>query len=355
MARQTITRLLLSWYQHNKRDLPWRRSKDPYMIWVSEVMLQQTTVATVIPYYERWVKAFPTIADVAKARETKLLKMWQGLGYYNRVRNFHKAAKIVRSEYAGQLPDDPQTLKKLPGFGAYTTAAVLSIAFDQKLTLIDANVRRVAMRLLAIEGKGSSAIDERIHAFLLKLLPAKKAGDFNQALMELGALICRSKNPLCSLCPLKNDCRAYAKGIQEIIPAVKKKILTEIDVVVGIFKKDNKIFMQKRPANGLLAGMWEFPGGKIEKGETAPQALIRELKEELGILVKVGHVLAATKHFYTEFKVSLSAYGCEIQEGAIDSAQGRWLKSSDLTRYPMPSGTSKIIDLAYKKLFDKIG
>ena len=225
---------LTRWYTKHKRDLPWRHTKDPYKIWVSEIMLQQTTVNTVIAYYERWIKIFPTIHDLAKAPLQTVLKQWQGLGYYNRAKNLHKAAFILINEHKGILPKDPQVIRSLPGFGPYTTGSVLSIAYDIPLTIIDANVRRVVMRLLALPGIADTKQDLKINEFLLKVLPNQRCGDFNQALMELGALVCRAKEPVCISCPVVKYCQAYKEGKQEIIPQTKKKIIKDIQAVIAI-------------------------------------------------------------------------------------------------------------------------
>ena len=334
---------LTHWYAKNKRDLPWRRTKDPYKIWVSEIMLQQTTVSTVIAYYERWIKRFPTLHDLAKAPLQTVLKQWQGLGYYNRVKNLHKAAIVLMNEHKGILPKDPQIIRSLPGFGPYTTGSVLSIAYDIPLTIIDANVRRVVMRLLALQGIADTKQDIKVNEFLLKVLPARGVGDFNQALMELGALVCRAQGPLCFSCPLNKYCQAYKKNKQEIIPQTKKRIIKNIKVVIGIIKKGGNYFIQKRPSKGLLADLWEFPGGEIEAGESKKKALGRELNEELGVKLKSSKYLFDVKHFYTQFRVNLSVFACSLENGPKIDSTHRWVSFKDFSKYPMPSGSAKII------------
>lgn len=341
---KTFSSLLLSWYQKNKRDLPWRKNKNPYRIWVSEMMLQQTTVATVIPYFERWFKLFPTVGDLAKANIQDVLKAWQGLGYYARARNLHKAANIIVDKYGAVLPSDPQVIRSLPGFGPYSTGSVLSIAYDLPLTIIDANVRRVVMRLLSLDGLADNKQDVKVEAYLRNVFPKKDAGDFNQALMELGALVCRSKEPLCLMCPVSAFCKAYAQGRQEIIPQPKIKVTKEIDAVIAIIKKGDKFFIQQRSSKGLLADMWEFPGGKIEAGETTQQALVREMKEELGVRVTVAKHLFDVVHFYTQFKVKLSVYRCEVDQYPKLNARRKWVGLGVIENYPMPSGSAKIVD-----------
>ncbi len=341
---KTFSSDLTQWYDKNKRDLPWRRTKDPYKIWISEIMLQQTTVNTVIAYYERWIKTFPTIHDLAQAPIQNVLKQWQGLGYYNRARNLHKAAYRIINEHLGLIPKDPELIRSLPGFGPYTTGSVLSIAYDIPLTIIDANVRRVVMRLLALPGLADIKQDQKIKEFLLKVLPSKDVGDFNQALMELGALVCRSREPICILCPVRVYCKAFKLSRQEIIPATKKKIIKNIHAVIAIIRDGNKYYIQQRPAKGLLADMWEFPGGKVEAGESKKEALVREINEELDVTVKASRHLFDVKHFYTEFRVNLSVFECAVdKEPKLDSTH-RWVSYKDFSKYPMPSGSTKIIE-----------
>ena len=335
---------LISWYQHNHRKLPWRKTKDPYKIWISEIMLQQTTVNAVIPYYERWIKEFPTVYDVAQAPLQKILKQWQGLGYYSRAKNIHKTAQIICKKPGGKIPQTREELIQLPGFGPYTTGAVLSIAFDKREPIIDANVRRVIMRHLAIPGHADPSQDQKILKFLENVMPQKGNNIFNQALMELGALVCRTRGPLCGVCPVKGSCDAYKKGIQEIIPRPKRKIIRNLNVAIGVLKNSGKYFIQKRSSRGLLADLWEFPGGKIEKGESPGEALRRELKEELGVEIKSSRHFVNLNHFYTHFRVSLSVFFCELKTFPESDATHRWVNLADFSRYPMPSGSAKLVD-----------
>jgi len=344
ISYKSFSRDLINWYDGSKRDLPWRRTRDPYKIWVSEIMLQQTTVNTVIGFYGRFIKAFPTMKALAKAPLQTVLKQWQGLGYYNRARNLHRSAVRLMQEHRGVLPRDPEVLRAFPGFGPYTTGSVLSIAYDIPLTIIDANIRRVGMRLLALPGEANTKQDPVIKEFLLKILPLKRAGDFNQALMELGARVCASKYPSCTACPVAGYCRANRLDLQKKIPISKKKIVTDIQAVLAIIKKNDRYFIQQRPEKGLLAGLWEFPGGKIESGESESKALARELKEELGLQLRSARFLFRLKHFYTQFRVELSVFACSIKgEPTIDAAH-LWVSYKDLSKYPMPSANGKIIE-----------
>ncbi len=336
---------LKSWYSAHHRDLPWRQTRDPYKIWVSEIMLQQTTVPAVIPYYMRWMEVFPNIFALSNAPLQKVLKVWQGLGYYQRAKNLHKAAKIIVRDHGGQVPQNYDDLRKLPGLGPYTTAAVLSIAFDKPFLTIDANIRRVLMRLLKKTQKPTLAIDRDLQHAFSPILPKKHSGIFNQALMELGSLVCRSKNPLCLLCPVPDFCGAYKAGVQEVIPIPAKRSYKKIDAVIGIIEKNGKFLVQKRPSSGLLADLWEFPGGKINKQETAEQALKREIKEEIGAEILHERFLTKVRHSYTQFQVSLHAYSCDLKKDPIlDRNRHRWVSLRGLRQYPFPSGSAKVIE-----------
>lgn len=307
-------------------------------------MLQQTTVNAVIPYYSKWIKIFPTIHHVARAPLQHILKTWQGLGYYARAKNIYKSAKIICDAYGGEIPNDYDKLRGLPGFGPYTTGAVLSIAFDRRYPIIDANIRRVMMRILGIEGHADSSQDAKISVFLQREMPKKNLKTFNQALMELGALVCRNREPVCLSCPVKALCHGYKKGIQEIIPLPKKRIIRNMDVAIGILKRQNKYFIQKRPAKGLLSDLWEFPGGKIKKGESSSEALRRELKEELDINVGELRHLMNERHFYTQFRVSLHVLLCTSTDDPYLNKNRKWATLRELNDYPMPSGSAKIVE-----------
>lgn len=335
---------LKAWYSAHHRKLPWRQTKDPYKVLVSEIMLQQTTVRSVIPYYNRWMTHFPDMASLSNAPLQKVLKAWQGLGYYRRAKNLHQAAKILVASYGGEIPASYDELISLPGLGPYTTAAVLSIAYDEPYLTVDANVRRVVMRLLALSRKANSSIDKQIHRLFSPYIPQTQMGLFNQALMELGSLVCRSKNPQCLRCPVMDFCGAYVSGKQEVIPIPEKRNYKKIQAVVGIIEENDKFLIQKRPSTGLLADLWEFPGGKIEKGETAEQALRREIKEELGTEIRGIKFLTKVQHSYTQFQVTLQAFGCSLTADPLSQEKKyRWVSLRGMKRFPFPSGSAKVI------------
>ncbi len=342
---------LKAWYRTNHRQLPWRQTNDPYKIWISEVMLQQTTVQTVIPYYMNWMKLFPDMRSLAEAPIQAVLKAWQGLGYYQRAKNVHAASKIILNHFEGQIPKKYDDLKSLPGFGPYTSAAVLSIAFDEPHFAIDANIRRILMRLLKRADKASQKIDRELLCSVSPFLPRENMGIFNQAMMELGALICRPRNPLCRTCPVSSFCSAFEAGEQEVIPLSRKRNYQKIEAAVGLVEKQGKFLIQRRPSKGLLADLWEFPGGKIQKGESPKQALRREIMEEIGEEVSQEKLLTIVRHAYTQFQVTLYAFTCSLKnKPKLDKRRQRWVSLKGMQRYPFPSGSAKIIQFLERRL-----
>ncbi len=332
--------LLLEWYARSGRKLPWRDQPRPYPVWVSEIMLQQTRVGTVVPYFERWMTHFPTIPDLAQADLQEVLSFWEGLGYYSRARAMHRSAQILVQDYNGNLPDDLDSLKRLPGIGPYTAAAILSIAFNRDTAAIDGNIRRVYSRLLDITApmktrQGEFLIRQAAHEHL----PAGRAGDFNQALMDLGAGVCLPSHPRCEVCPLSCICLARSRGVQEERPVIlPREPIPFYLVAAAVIVKDGEVLIARRPENGLLGGMWEFPGGKVEVGETFITALVRELREELGVEITVGEPLGVFRHAYTHFRVELHAFFCDLVSGQpepLQAADVRWVRLADLSGYPM--------------------
>jgi len=337
---QDISKKLLRWYRKNKRSLPWRGIDDPYLIWVSEVMLQQTQVGTVIPYFLAWRKKFPDLNTLAAASEEEVLKLWEGLGYYSRARNLKKAAKILMARHNGQLPDDPEELNALPGIGACIAAAIASIAFGKDVPALEANGIRVLARLNNFHedvtiGKNKKFLREKLSA----LIPTGKAGDLNQAVMDLGSAVCLKNAPKCNDCPLAWECLSFKAGSQDQLPVKKAKPKKpHYRVVAAIIEKNQKVLITKRPANGLLGGLWEFPGGKVEKGETDAFALSRELNEELGIRTETLDAFGKYQHAYTHFSVTVYAYYSAILEGklaAVEVDEYKWVAIQALEQYPM--------------------
>jgi A/G-specific adenine glycosylase len=339
---------LITWFEEEFRDLPWRQTRDPYKIWVSEIMLQQTQVKTVLPYYDRFVAAFPTVQDLAAADLSQVLKLWEGLGYYARARNLHKAAQKITVELLGKFPKTVEEVKKLPGIGAYTAAAILSIVFGADLPVIDGNVNRVLARLFTLEMDPKSPQGRRkIQEHAERLLTHSRAGDYNQAIMELGALICSPRRPKCLLCPVSTFCQAYAKGEQTKYPIKSaKKERPHIHIAVGLVWNGDRLLIDRRQETAMLGGLWEFPGGKVEEGETYEHTVVREIKEELGIDIEVfGHFMSLN-HGYTHFSITLHAYTCAYLAGtpqALHCADWRWVKKEELATFAFPRANSKII------------
>lgn len=357
MDTQTeFSRRILQWYSAHHRKLPWRKTHDPYKIWISEIMLQQTTVPAVIPYYKQWMTQFPDMQTLSASSFQKVLKAWQGLGYYQRAKNLHKASRIFMDEYKGKIPKEYKKLIKLPGFGPYTTAAVLSIAYNKPFPVIDANVRRVWMRIMGLTKESNPKVDKDILRFMKPYLSTEKMGIFNQAVMELGSLVCRSKNPLCLLCPVQEYCKAYVMGEQEIIPRPQKRSYHKVEAVIGVMENQGKYLIQKRPPTGLLSDLWEFPGGKRHNNETLKQALHREIKEELGVEIDRIQYLTQVKHAYTQFQVRLYAFLCLPKTNPSFSKDGyRWVTLKGMKKYPFPSGSAKIIQFLEKREKERRG
>jgi A/G-specific adenine glycosylase len=342
----TMQKKLLKWFAENQRPLPWRKNYEPYQVWISEIMLQQTQVTTMLPYFDRWMKELPTIEALASASEDKLLKLWEGLGYYSRARNLQKAAKILTSKNEGRLYEDFDLLLELPGIGRYTAGAIMSIAYNKDFPVVDGNVVRVLARLRDYRENVKDA-GEFFWNEAVKLLPKGQARDFNQALMEFGALHCTPKSPDCANCPLKGECKAFAAGTQDGLPnkgvARAKKA---ISVAVGIIRRDGKVFIQKRRDQGLMAGLWEFPGGQVENGETASSALEREIQEELGVTMTDVRPFMRLKHAYTSYQVDLHCFLADYSRGQVQlkaATEGKWVKPEELKNYAFPAANGKII------------
>jgi A/G-specific adenine glycosylase len=339
---------LLAWYRRNKRDLPWRKTRDPYRILVSEIMLQQTQVDTVIPYYHRFLKSFPSFQALARAPLGKVLKHWEGLGYYTRARNLHALAKTVVRDCKGRLPRELSQLRQLPGIGPYTAGAIASIAFKQDCAVLDGNVERVLARLGDLRHDlRSGPARQAMWQLAESLVPTGEAGDYNQAVMDLGATICTPATPRCPPCPVRGDCRAHQHGSVAQIPFKRKtKKLPHFHIGAGVVWKDERILISQRPLKGLLGGLWEFPGGKKERGESLSECVAREIGEELGVKVRVGKKLAAVKHAYSHFKITLHIFDCHYLLGepqALGCKAWKWVRRQDLKRFAFPAANQPVI------------
>jgi A/G-specific adenine glycosylase len=346
--RRTIRRALLKWYGRRRRDLPWRRSHDPYRIWLSEIMLQQTQVETVKPYFRRFLHRFPSMRALATAPADAVMKAWEGLGYYARARNLHRAAKIVSSDYGGRLPESPEDLMKLPGIGRSTAGAISSIAFNRAAPVLDGNVARVLCRVFRVRRNPRAGRTQKtLWSMAQELLPPGRAGDFNQALMDLGATVCVPRNPRCEVCLLMTLCLARARGEQDKLPVkAKRKPSPHYDVAVGVIRRGNRLLIDRRKPEGLLGGLWEFPGGKRKEAESLERCLTREIREELGIRVKVVGPLMSVPHAYTHFRITLHVYECRYASGrprAIGCAEWRWVRPDELDHYAFPRANRKVI------------
>jgi A/G-specific adenine glycosylase len=350
---QHFVRELLAWYVRHRRALPWRETRDPYHIWISEVMLQQTRVETVLAYYERFLQEFPTAEDLARAPLDRVLKLWEGLGYYARARNLHRAAQIVVERFDGQLPRDVHELQRLPGVGRYTAAAIASIAYGHPEPVLDGNVRRVLARLLALKDDPTQLrVERQLESWLRGLLPTDRPGEFNQALMELGAVICVPRTPRCLICPVSEVCEARRQGKQQHLPVrAKRAAKPHYDVAVGLIWQREKLLITKRPEDGLLGGLWELPSGACEPGESLIACLRRELQEELGIDVEVRpQEPIIVRHEYSHFRVTLHAFEGALKAGQrVRSPDGRpwqWVHPEELSQYAFPRATLKVFQAA---------
>jgi A/G-specific adenine glycosylase len=382
---RAIRRRLLAWYRKHARELPWRASTrnsaqrgavDPYRVWVSEIMLQQTRVEAVRPYFERFLRRFPIVRRLAAAPLEDVLKAWEGLGYYSRARNLHQAAKIIVRDHGGRLPGLAAELLRLPGIGRYTAGAIASIAFGLDEPVLDGNVARVLCRLLCIRGDPSRpATRERLWRAARELLPPGKAGDFNQAMMDLGATVCVPGRPRCEgtgvvglrsksaktqasqtgggRCPIADACAARRLGLQNELPLRRtRKAVPHQTVVVGVIWKGDRVLVARRRPEGLLGGLWEFPGGKVEPGETLEQALRREVREEVGIEVRVLGERMAVRHAYTHLRITMHVMECRHASGrarAIECAAVRWARRAELEGFAWPAANRGILEAMEKK------
>jgi A/G-specific adenine glycosylase len=347
-TRAAIGRALGQWYQSNRRVLPWRRTSDPYAIWVSEVMLQQTQVKTAISYYQRFMAQFPSVAVLAHADQQAVLKAWEGLGYYSRARNLHRAAQMVTHQMGGCLPTTWDDIRQLPGIGDYMAAAILSIAFGRPYAVVDGNVKRVVARLFCLETAVNIASGHKLFQNIAQqLLDVAAPGDHNQAMMELGALVCTPQKPLCPGCPVARYCRALKNKVVPHYPMRRKRApIKEVGLVAGVVIKKGRILLVQRPEQGLLGGLWEFPNGEFAAGEAPVAACARVVRSAIQIEVNVLDQIAGIRHAYTHFKIEMSVFRCRWQSGRVrldGPCAFRWVLPGALAQFPLHGAVQKIL------------
>ncbi len=349
-VKRAVAAQLLPWFTVNQRAMPWRNNRTPYRVWISELMLQQTRVDQVIPYFNRFMKRFPSLKSLAAASQEEVLKQWEGLGYYSRARNLHQTAKIITDQHRGRFPKTAEEIIQLPGIGSYTTAAIGSLAFNLDLAVLDGNVIRVLSRLFAYTKDTRSMVAKKeLQQFADDLLVKGEAGNFNEAMMELGATVCLPKNPQCNDCPMSGVCLGHESGRPTDYPvkAPKKKVPHIVVGAAVVTNRKGEVLVAQRRDKDMLGGLWEFPGGKQETGETIQQCIARELKEELGIHIEVGDFLITVKHAYSHFTMEMHTYFAQIKSGRprpIECQNFQWLKIADLRKLPYSKADLYVID-----------
>ncbi len=349
-VKRAVAAKLLPWFLKNRRSMPWRANRTPYRVWISELMLQQTRVDQVIPYFNRFMKRFPSMKSLAAASQEDVLKQWEGLGYYSRARNLHKAAQIISCNHKGRFPKTAEEILELPGVGTYTAAAIGSLAFNLDLAVLDGNVIRVLSRLFAYaKDTRSAAAKKELQQLADDLLVKGDAGNFNEAMMELGATVCLPKNPQCGDCPMSGVCLGHASGRPADYPvkAPKKKVPHIIVGAAVVTNRKGEVLIAQRRNEDMLGGLWEFPGGKQETGETIQQCIVRELKEELGVNIEVGDFLVTVRHAYSHFTMQMHTYFAKIKSGRprpIECQDYRWVEISSLREFPYSKADLYIID-----------
>jgi A/G-specific adenine glycosylase len=341
---------LLPWYRRARRRLPWRavdEAPDPYRVWVSELMLQQTRVETVIPYFVRFLERFPDVRRLAAAPEEEVLALWAGLGYYSRARSLHRAARALVEERSGLFPDDVESWMALPGVGRYTAGAIVSIAFGKPAPILDGNVARVLTRLYGLRGDPrAGTLNRELWRTAERILPRRSISDFNQALMELGALVCTPRSPRCLVCPLREDCAAHREGLQEILPELRARAKIE-PVMMGaaLVEEKGRILFYRRTRTKLLKDFWELPLAECARGETPREAVAREARETYGIALGMGEELAQVKHSIMHRRITLHAFGAVLEEEPKAGLESdyRWVKRDRIADLPMSSMVRKVL------------
>jgi len=344
---------LLAWFAQSARDLPWRRTLDPYHVWLSEIMLQQTQMDRAVSYYTRFLERFPDIESLARAQEDEVLKLWEGLGYYSRARNLMAAARAILLEHGGVFPASFEAVRALPGVGPYTAGAVMSVAFNDPRPAVDANVERVLSRVLNIDRPVSEpGVKRRILAAAWELVPTGEARAFNQGLMELGALVCSPRRPDCPRCPVSGQCLALARGTVQSRPVPTARPETiRVDMACGVLVTAGRLFIQKRRPDDVWPGLWEFPGGVMEDGESPEEAMLREFREETGLLVRPVGKIAVVRSSYTRYRITLHGFFCRAEPGQDpqhghqlhEAVEARLVRPQELTAFAFPSGHARLL------------
>jgi len=345
----TLQRRLLAWYRRHRRSLPWRDDPQPYRVWVSELMLQQTRVKAALPYFEQFMKRFPNVRALAAASEQEVLGVWSGLGYYRRARALHRAAKVLVEEKGGRLPETLEGWMALPGVGRYTAGAILSIAYGKPYPILDGNVARVLSRLFEVRGDPrATATREALWKKAEDILPSRSISDFNQALMELGALVCTPREPKCLVCPLQADCGAFLHGMQEQLPEKKPRVASQpVVLAAAVVRRRGRVLLYQRRDEELMRGLWELPGGTCHEDEEPRNALAREARERYGLRLETGEQIARVRHSIMNRRVTLYAFEARVRgKLAGDDGARVWLEPEKVTEWPVSSMTLKVLRAA---------
>jgi A/G-specific adenine glycosylase len=353
-----LRRALVQWSAAHHRELPWRNIGDPYRVWISEVMLQQTTVAAVIPYYERFLQRFPDVQSLAAADESDVLRLWEGLGYYSRARNLHNGAKELVFQRSGEFPRDVGALQSLPGIGRYTAGAIASFAFDERAPIVEANTLRLYSRLLGFDGDPRSAAGQEIlWNFAEAILPKRHPGQFNQALMDLGATVCTPAEPKCPACPLKRYCRALRDDkVAEVPRSAKRQAITEVKAYAIAIRHKYEYLLRRCPPKERWAGLWDFPRFESEEEFPSPAALERRLaewvRELTGLQISLGDQVSEFRHGVTRFRITLGCFTAEFASGRLKSgSEWAWVSPEKMSTYPLSVTGRKFADRLRNRLF----
>jgi A/G-specific adenine glycosylase len=346
--KEGLRKKLLAWYSVQQRDLPWRGAKDPYAVWISEVMLQQTQVQTVIPYYLRFLKAFPTIEHLARADTQELLRLWAGLGYYSRAKNLQRAAREIIRCHAGKFPSSYAEALALPGIGRYTAGAILSIAFDLPCPVLDGNIVRVLTRLFSLRGDPKERrLQNLLWQHAQELVPNRHPGDFNQAIMELGAVVCSPRQPRCLLCPWQSECQARKDGVQEVLPEKRKIFAVEkVHWAVAVITHRRRVLIVRRTKGRLLKDLWEFPGGEFSETRQVKAILAKRVFQDLGLNIRLLQPLTTIRHTITHRRITLVVFEAQLETAAAIKVRGneaKWVRREDLEKFPFASASQRIV------------